>query len=152
MSESYASLTVHALHNGRALCGKKGAPNTWAPNERWVSIDEWKSEALSPFAESTLCPACHAAVLLTMKERSQEALAEVSRELHKLTESELQDPRTLYLTLRTQARILKYGSRKCSKCSRLLETEEDPYYWADLCDEHRKHVDRRVIEWITKGE
>lgn len=30
---------VHVLHQGQALCGQPGTPNTWPPGESWVSLD-----------------------------------------------------------------------------------------------------------------
>lgn len=43
---------VHVLHAGRALCGRRGTPNTWSEDERWVG--------LADRAQST-CPRCRQA-------------------------------------------------------------------------------------------
>jgi hypothetical protein len=50
-------MTVHALHEGRALCGKPGTPGDWQDGDRWQGAHEWKvARALVPNFE--LCGEC----------------------------------------------------------------------------------------------
>lgn len=48
--------TVHALANGKPMCGRPGQPGSWPPGERWVSAyDETGAWALDP---AVSCPKC----------------------------------------------------------------------------------------------
>lgn len=49
-------MTVHALHNGRALCGKPGAPGDWPEGERWHPAGGWP--IAQRLAAGNLCPTC----------------------------------------------------------------------------------------------
>lgn len=78
MSESCASRLIHALHNGRALCGKKGEPGEWLPHERWVSVAEWKDMSMSHLVESTPCSAC-SEILSTKQDLGKEMFMKTNR-------------------------------------------------------------------------
>lgn len=48
--------TIHALANGKPMCGRAGQPASWPPGERWVSAyDETGAWALDP---AVTCPKC----------------------------------------------------------------------------------------------
>ena len=50
-----------------------------------------------------------------------------------------------------QERLIKYGSRKCNKCDKLLENEVEPDYWYSLCDEHSEEL-KKLKARIIIGE
>jgi hypothetical protein len=51
-------ITVHVLHEGRALCGKPGVPGSWGVGHKWVRRD---SDEAGP-RSAVNCPGCLHAV------------------------------------------------------------------------------------------
>lgn len=52
-----ADITVHVLHEGRALCGKPGVPGEWMPGHTWVYRDDYRA------LRAANCPGCVEALL-----------------------------------------------------------------------------------------
>ena len=123
-------LIIHVLHGGRTACGKKGEPGEWPPNEKWVDQDEWGLLVVSPFNRSNLCPGCVGIM---------EARKAVG-------------PREPAIPGLATRRLVKFGSRQCRKCNKRLETEANPDYWHDLCDEHREVLADKIREWLTNPQ
>ena len=131
------AMEVHALHCGRSLCGKPGPPSAWEPHEHWVAVEDWRS-VRATFGRQAQCGACQVAYVSQAERPSIKDVESLQREVEELTQHGIHDMIRLYLQVRAQVRILKYGHRTCGKCDRLLHLEEEPDYRKNLCDEHRE--------------
>lgn len=61
-SEPVPRVTVHVLHEGRALCGKPGVPGSWEPGHKWVYRNHDEGGPRS----AVNCPGCLVAIGATI--------------------------------------------------------------------------------------